>query len=308
MASQATQSESDAQLPAALENHAADLAGQAGALLLDYFNRPLETTYKSKGHGDPVTDADKAAHELLVKGIQARFPEHGVLSEEGAGTPPAGATPYLWVIDPLDGTTNYLNRFPLWGVSIGVLRNGVPVAAALYLPALASLGSPLLHARAGGGSHIGDAPLALAFGAETSDRRLTTMPAYFRGQFRMSKTLRRNIGEVRNTGSIACELALAATGSLQLAAFGSPKIWDVAAGALIVNEAGGRVMVRTRRSRWKPFESFLDPGAGLPRDGNLAKWGAGLLAGAPAAVDAAASGLRPRLGLVRWFRRLLDRR
>ncbi|MBI4201534.1 MAG: inositol monophosphatase [Chloroflexi bacterium] len=289
---------------AAVEAHAASLAQQAGDLLLEHFNRPLEVSYKSKGHADPVTEADRASEKLLMDGIRARFPSHAILSEETPETSNAGS-PYLWVLDPLDGTTNFLNRFPLWAVSIGVLYQGIPVAGALFVPVLTPLGGQVLHAGAGGGAFLGSSPIKLPSDDEPSDRRLAAVPGFFWNQFRVHPDLRRKIGELRSTGTIVGELALASAGALQFAAFSGPKIWDVAAGILVVQEAGGRVLVRAGRGAWQPFHSFTQPGAGLPRDGDLRKWSAGLLAGGPQSVAEAAQGLRPRRGLRRWLRRLL---
>ncbi|MBI4197528.1 MAG: inositol monophosphatase [Chloroflexi bacterium] len=297
----------DPELLASIEAHAADLAARAGNLLLSYFPRPLEVAYKSKDHANPVTEADRASEKLLVEGIGERFPSHAILSEEAPDTPTATGE-FLWVLDPLDGTTNFLNRFPFWGVSIAVLHQGVPVAAALFIPALATQGSQVLRARAGAGAYLGDAPVRLPAEAAPSDRRLSAMPAYFWGQFRVRRELRRQIGELRTTGSIACELALVSTGALQFAAFTSPKIWDVAAGVLILQEAGGQTLVRSERRQWKPFTSFQEPGAGLPLKGDIREWGASLLVGSPATVGLVSQGLRPRRGLRRWLRRLIGRR
>ncbi len=296
----------DRQTLAAIEAHAAALAARAGGLLLTYAARPLDVAFKTKGHADPVTEADRASEKLLIEGIRSQFPAHAILSEETPESPDT-TIPYLWVLDPLDGTTNFLNRFPMWGVSIGVLYHGRPVVGALFIPTLAPLGGQVLHASHGGGAFLEDTPLKLLSDEAASDRRLSALPAYVWGQFRMKRELRKAIGELRTTGSIACELALAATGALQFAAFGGPKIWDVAGGALIVKEAGGQVMVRAGARRWEPLDSFLEPGAGLPRDGDLRKWQASLLAGGPAPVQLMANGLRPRRGLRlrRWLRRLL---
>ncbi len=110
----------DPSLLLSIEEHATDLARQAGALLLDFFGRNLHVEYKSAGHQDPVTEADRKADELLIAGIQGKFPRHGILTEE---TPESQGMEgdYVWVVDPLDGTTNFINRYPFFGVSIGVL-------------------------------------------------------------------------------------------------------------------------------------------------------------------------------------------
>ena len=123
----------DPSLLLSLEEHATTLARQAGTLLLDLFQRKLLVEYKSKGQRDPVTEADRKAEELLTAGIQQHFPQHGILSEE-TQEPYGIKRDFVWVVDPLDGTTNFMNRYPFFGVSIGVLYRGVPVAGALFIP------------------------------------------------------------------------------------------------------------------------------------------------------------------------------
>lgn len=297
----------DPSLLLSIEEHAIRLAREAGALLLDSFQQEHQVEYKSSGHQDPVTEVDRNADELLTAGIQRQFPQHGILSEE---TPePHGVDrDFLWVVDPLDGTANFVNRYPFFGVSIGVLYHGTPVVGALFIPSPLTSGGQVVHARRGGGAFADEAPIHIYKEKEPSQTGLVSMPAHFWSQFRLGKELRRRLGEARITGSIVYELALVASGVLQYAAFSGPKLWDVAAGVLIVREAGGEVLVRTARQRWRPLRSFLEPGAGLPADGDLRKWGAGLLAGNPSVVDLVARNLRPRSRLWRWIWRLRSRR
>ena len=291
--------EIDPSILLSLEEHATTLARQAGALLLDLFQQELHVEYKSEGQRDPVTEADRKAEELLTSGIRQHFPQHGILSEE---TPePYGIErDFVWVLDPLDGTTNFMNRYPFFGVSIGVLYRGTPVAGALFIPWPLVSGGQVLHARLGGGAFADGTPVQVHDGEGPSPSGLLSMPAYFWSQFRLGKELRRRMGDVRVTGSIAYELALVASGALQYAAFGGPKIWDVAAGVLIVREAGGDVLVHTYKRRWGPLRSFLEPTTGLPTDGDLRKWRAGLLVGNPSVVDMVSRNLHPRSGL--WHR------
>ena len=118
------------------------------------------------------------------------------------------------------------------------------------------------------------------------------------------KGLTGKLGNVRNTGSIAYEMALVASGVFQYAAFGGPKIWDVAAGVLIIREAGGEVLLRTCSLRhWEPLRSFLQPGAGIPKNGDMREWNAGLLVGNAPLVEYVASNLRRRSRPFRWLRR-----
>ena len=290
-----------------IEKHAVSLATEAGTLLLDYFQRKLQVEFKSKGQRDPVTEADKKAEELIITGIQRHFPQHGILSEETPETQTPGSD-FLWVVDPLDGTTNFVNRYPFFGVSLGILYKGVPVAGALFTSSPLAAEGQVLHARLGGGAFAGDVPIRVYDEKEPSARGLLSMPAFAWRQFRWTRNLRRNQGDVRITGSIACEMALVASGVLQYAAFAGPRIWDVAAGVIIVREAGGEVLVHGRNRRWGPLRSFLEPATGLPPDGDLRKWRGWLLTGNSTVVTQVGTGLRPRRRLWRWLRRRLARR
>ncbi len=175
---------------------------------------------------------------------------------------------------------------------MGVLFVTTPLAA----------GGLVIHARLGGGAFADASPIQVYGEKEPSSNGIMAMAGYFLGRFRFGKELRGKSGEVRVTGSIVQEMALVATGALQYAAFSSPKIWDVAAGVLIVHEAGGQPLVRTASRRWKPLGSFLEPGAGLPANGDLRKWGADLLVGNPSVVDLVARNLLPRSRPWRWLR------
>ena len=115
----------------------------------------------------------------------------------------APAADVLWVLDPLDGTTNFLNGLPVYAVSIGVLYRGTPVAGALFVPWPGSNGGVVLHARRGGGARMEDEALSVLDGDAPEAGRLTGLPASFGARFRVGSGLRRQPGEVRVTGSIA---------------------------------------------------------------------------------------------------------
>lgn len=285
-----------------LESHATKLAREAGALLLGYFQRELQVEYKSKDQQDPVTEADRSSEALLIRGIADQFPCHGILSEE---SPEAirGNAEFLWVLDPLDGTTNFVNRFPCFGVSVGVLHRGVPVAAALFIPSPATAGGEVLHARLNGGAYLDGTPVHVFDGKEPTRAGLASLPAYFWSQFNVGRNMAQKMGDARTTGSIAYEMALVATGVLQYAIFGAPKIWDVAAGVLIVKEAGGEALLRkSKPGRWEPIHSFLAADSRGPQDGDLRKWTSGLLIGNASVARFVAGNLRPPPKLFRWMR------
>ena len=116
------------------EDCAVRLVREAGGLLMERFQRPMAIEYKDKeGWRDPVTEADRTAETFLSNELSARFPEHGFVGEEGEGRA-AGEGGLTWVVDPLDGTTNFANGLPSFCCSIGLLEHGEPVVGAIFLP------------------------------------------------------------------------------------------------------------------------------------------------------------------------------
>ncbi len=289
----------DPELLRTVEDHAVYLSREAAAFLLDSFQRDHQVEYKSEGNRDPVTEADKQAEELLTAGIRDRFPDHGILGEE---TPESQGldNDFVWVLDPLDGTYNFLNRYPFFGVSVGVLHRGVPVVGAMFVPSPLQAGGQVLHAHSGSGAFFDDEPVRLPGGEGEPGSGLVSLPGAFRSQFQMGTELRRQIGEVRTTGSIVYEISLVASGVLRLAAFGGPRIWDVAAGVVIVREAGGVALAWTGR-RWEPMLSFLERRTGLPSNGDLRQWRTGLVVTSKALSGVVSAELKPRGGLLRWL-------
>ena len=99
---------------------------QAGAVLLDYFRRPLTVEFKEKGQQSPVTEADRRSEELLREALRRAFPEHGIIGEEAEDALNPSAD-YVWFLDPLDGTTNFTAGLPAFAISMGLCYRGVPV-------------------------------------------------------------------------------------------------------------------------------------------------------------------------------------
>jgi myo-inositol-1(or 4)-monophosphatase len=259
-----------------VERNAVEFARGAGAILLEHFRRPLEVEYKSANRRDPVTEADKRTETFLRDSISAAYPDHGIVGEEAENT--AHETPeFAWVLDPLDGTTNFLNGLPVFASSIGVLRRGVPVAAALFIPGVEANGGSVYHARLNGGTYQDDRRLAVTDNTTPERGRLTGLPSFYWRMFGFKDGLRQRIGEIRSLGSIAFEMAMTARGSYQMCMFNGPKIWDVAGGSLLVREAGGDVLTRSRRSGpWSPLEGFRTD---APTLDNLREWRGAVVAG-----------------------------
>ena len=290
-----------------LEATATELAQRAGELVLGYFDRPHQVDYKSENNRNPVTEADRAADEFLRAEIAKRYPDHGVLTEEFEDTPPSDV-PIVWVIDPLDGTSNFLNGLPIFGVLISVLEEGRPVVAAIFIPSITSPKGRVIHARAGGGAFEGEERLSIAQDAEPP-RRMAAFPSYFLRMFKFAPHLNRRLGDVRSIGSAGYELAMAATGVFDYVVFSGPWVWDLAAGALLVQEAGGRVLLYDRRARtWDRFERFATgPDGPPPSYQALRTWRGSMVLGNNEAVELITSGLGMKLFRLRRLRQRVSR-
>ena len=293
-----------------VEREAVTMGREAGRIVTGLFGQSVQVDYKDDKQTDPVTAADLQSQAFLVQAIRERFPDHGILGEE-KGEDDNEETPaadWLWVLDPLDGTTNFLNGLPVWAVSIGVMYRGLPVAASLYLPWPDNNGGFVLHARKGGGAFQDGQKLELADSEEIIANRLSGIPGSFGGQYHVGKALRRKGGEVRVTGSVAYELAMVARGVMQYCVIGGPRLWDMAAGVLLVAEAGGSVMLR-RRKIWEPMGAIVPTWeTKTPTMKELRNWVQPLVAGKARIAPMVASNLRLRRpSLWRRIKRLVRR-
>lgn len=292
-----------------IETAAAQLARGAGDILAGHFGRQMAIEYKDESERDPVTEADKASQEYLVREISHRFPSHSILGEEDSDESETPSADFLWVLDPLDGTTNFLNGLPVYAVSIGVLHQGRPLAGALFIPWPGPDGGFVLHCRRGGGCFAGEEPVAVYQSDEPVNNRLVGLPGYFAQSTKFGSGLRGKSGELRTTGSIAYELAMTACGVLQYAIIGAPRMWDMAAGVLAVMEAGGTVMTRlSGEKRWHPLESLVPTWQEKPPSmKELRSWVAPLVAGNRKVAPLVAENLRPRFRPLAKLQRLSRR-
>jgi myo-inositol-1(or 4)-monophosphatase len=281
----------DADLLSDIYAHARAITAEAGRRLAERQAGPRTVEYKDKLRRDPVTDADTAAENYLREAIVARFPDHAILGEEGAEGE-TGAGEWLWALDPLDGTANYAAGLPIFAVSVAVLRDGAPVVGCVAVPGMGAL----YHARAGGGAFDGETPLRACADETLRPGGPVGLFAGWRWAFVARRRLRRRFGEPRALGSIAAELGLVASGALQYAVYAGPRLWDVAAGALLVGEAGGAALVWEDRAGWRPLERFTvaDPKKGLRA------WSTPTLVGGAAIVPLVAADLAPRRALAAW--------
>lgn len=232
----------------ALENVSPELdlartaALEAGALLMDFLKKGV--TIREKGASDLVSEADVAAESLILNAIRQRFPDHAIVAEESlTSLTDTELQPHLWIVDPLDGTTNFAHGIPHFAVSIAYYRDGKPEAGVVFNPAR----NDLYVAARGHGAWFQDERLSVGAQESLSDCLVGLGFYYDRGAM-MEATLatihqlfKTGIHGVRRFGTASLDLAQVARGfygaffEYQLAP------WDFAAGRLLVEEAGGRV-------------------------------------------------------------------
>ena len=217
---------------------AIEAARSAGDILRRRIDSIREVRHKSAY--DLVTDVDVQSEHEVSSALRAAFPTHSILGEEG-GTRPGSDPRYRWIIDPLDGTTNYAHGFPFFCVSIGLEYEGEMILGVAYAPSL----DELYVAEAGGGATLNDQPMRVSSTGELPLALLATGFPYDRSEFpralRSFEALSLASQAVRRAGSAVLDLCYVACGRLDGYWEHHVQPWDVAAGALIVREAGGVV-------------------------------------------------------------------
>ena len=216
---------------------AVDIAREAGSLLANYFERRV--AFELKGDFDLVTEADRASERLVIERLRSHFPQHSILAEEGGGH--ESPSEYRWYVDPLDGTTNFAHSFPMFNVTLGLEQAGEMIAGVIYDP----VRREMFSAERGAGAYLNNHRMkvsgckrledSLASTGFPSRKRHQNVNIHFYHQMAMASH------GVRRTGSAALDLAYVASGRLDAFWEFGLKPWDMAAGTLIVREAGGAV-------------------------------------------------------------------
>ncbi len=211
------------------------VAGRAADLLRERFD-DLHDVVEKKPH-DLVTEADRESEAVIVAAVRSAFPQAAILGEEGGVY--AGTSDERFIVDPLDGTTNYAHRYPLFCVSIAYERDGVLEAAAIDAPLMGMR----FAARRGGGATLNGEPIHVSATATVRSALICTgfNPADYDRNGRYFAAMSRLAQGVRRDGSAALDLALVAAGRFDGFWEWDLKPWDIAAGALLIAEAGGRV-------------------------------------------------------------------
>ena len=228
------------------KSFAVDLARKSGALLKEKFSQTHKIQYK--GDIDIVTEADKLSEDLIIETIKRNFPDHGILSEESPVI--TGTGKLRWIIDPLDGTTNYAHGYPVFCVSIALENEGTIVLGVIYDP----MREEMFIAVRGGGLYLNEKKLHVS---DVSDLSRSLLVTGFPYDIRESKdnnlnffnAMAINVQAIRRAGAAALDLAYLAAGRFD--GFWELKLkpWDTAAGCLMVEEAGG-VISDIAGSKW----------------------------------------------------------
>lgn len=238
-----------------LLNIAVSAARKAGDIILRHVDRIDRLTIREKQHNDFVTEVDRLAEQEIIYQIHKAYPDHGILAEESG--PQGSNDEFQWIIDPLDGTTNFLHGFPMFAVSIGVKCRGRLEHGVVYNP----LSQELFTASRGDGAQLDGKRIRVSarkslegalIGTGFPFRESQNLPLYIR----MFDTVVRQTAGVRRAGSAALDLAFVAAGRMDGFWEMGLKPWDIAAGVLLIQEAGGLV-------------GHLDGTPGVPENGNI---------------------------------------
>jgi myo-inositol-1(or 4)-monophosphatase len=239
-----------------LLNIAIRAARKAGDLIVRYVDRVDTLTVKVKERNDFVSEVDRQAEDEIVQIIRAAYPDHAIVGEE-AGVRGGRDAEWTWVIDPLDGTTNFLHGFPQFSVSIAVKHRGRLEHGVIFDP----LRNELFTAARGGGAQLNSKRIRVT-GLKSLEGALIGTGFPFREQqnlelyMKMFGAVASKTAGIRRAGSAALDLAYVAAGRMDGFWELGLKEWDMAAGLLMIQEAGGSV-------------GHLDGSTGIPEDGNV---------------------------------------
>lgn len=223
-------------------NTAVKAARKAGAII-NRASLDLDLVHvTTKGRSDFVTEVDRAAEEAIIDILRAAYPQHGILAEESGASKAGGSDEYTWIIDPLDGTTNFIHGFPQYAVSIALQHRGQLEQGVVYDPTR----NELFTASRGRGAFVNDRRIRVSRRTQLKEcligtgfpfRSLEHLDAYLR----MFRRVTEETAGLRRPGAAALDLAYVAAGRLDGFWELGLSAWDMAAGALLIVEAGGFV-------------------------------------------------------------------
>jgi len=218
-------------------------ARAGGNVLLRHMHRLDALNIVEKARMDYASEVDEKAEEAIIKELRRAYPDYAILGEEGGAQPGGrGGSRYTWVIDPLDGTSNYLHGFPHWCVSIALCEGAEPLHAVIFDP----LRNELFTATRGSGAQLNERRIRVSERRELTGSMIATgfaprERARADAQLECIKALLGEAEDVRRAGSAALDLAYVACGRVDAYFEAGVQAWDIAAGVLLVREAGGKV-------------------------------------------------------------------
>jgi len=239
------------------------LAEEAGKFVMNYFDEDFEVFSKDRKN-NLVTEVDKGCQDLIKNRISKRFPYHNIIGEEDDPSEIKNVSEFVWVIDPIDGTTNFANGLPNFSISIALLKNSAPIAGSIWIPWPNEKKSLIFSTAKDGGSWIGNSKISINKSnfsiGEGAISSYSSFSPIFGNKDRKIKSMNKRLrGDKRVIGSVAYEIAMLAKGVVSLALLGPAFIWDFGAGLLLIKEAGGIVLELDNNYEPKSeFNSFLN--------------------------------------------------
>ncbi|MBT6871039.1 MAG: 3'(2'),5'-bisphosphate nucleotidase CysQ [Candidatus Marinimicrobia bacterium] len=229
-------------------------AYEAGDIIHSFFLSEYEV--KMKGKGNPVTEADIAADDILKKMLISEFPEYGWLSEETRDTPHRLTKKRVWVVDPIDGTKEFVEGIPNFVVSIGLVENGIPILGVIHNP----INKDTYTAISGGGVFFNGNQTSISDKTEFSLISMLNSRSETRQGLWESYTP--HFKELIPIGSIALKLAMVAAHQTDMVASLKPKNeWDICAGHCLINEAGGKLLtIEGKGITYNNADTLITPG------------------------------------------------
>lgn len=222
------------------EETAIGAAKEAGNLIRARLGAYAELDTKLSAH-DLVTDVDRASEQIISQYLLSRFPDHALLGEEGVNGAAREDAEYTWVVDPIDGTMNFVHGIPFVSVSIALARRGELVVGVVY----DVMRDEVFHGRLGGGAFVNGKPLAVSkqesLEASLLATGFSTLQEYRHIDVKALGAFSNYARNVRAMGSAALHMAYVAAGRLEGFWEHQLNAWDLSAGALLIREAGGRV-------------------------------------------------------------------
>ena len=229
-------------------------AKKAGDVIRKYYKTNYEV--KEKGYKNPVTTADFEADRIIKDTLMSKFPSYGWLSEETIDSQSRLSKERVWVVDPLDGTKEFIEGVPNFVVSIALVDCGIPVIGIIYNPVL----NELFYAKKGNGAFLGKKKIYCF--AETEMKNMIILNSRSETKKGLWIDYENSFKELKPVGSVAYKLGLTASGKADVFASLRPKNeWDICAGNCIINEAGGKLIdLKGNQRIYNAKKTLIEPG------------------------------------------------